>query len=45
MTARGRWLAGLTLALVLAGCGGGEAPPTTPTSPPASLATLPSVTS
>jgi hypothetical protein len=35
MTARGRWLAGLTLALVLAGCGGGEAPPTTPTSPPA----------
>ena len=27
MTARGRWLAGLTLALVLAGCGGGEAPP------------------
>jgi len=35
MTVRGRWLAGLTLALVLAGCGGGEAPPTTPTSPPA----------
>jgi len=35
MTARGRWLAGLTLALVLAGCGGGEAPSTTPTSPPA----------
>ena len=33
MTARGRWLAGLTLALVLAGCGGGEAPPTTPTTP------------
>lgn len=29
-----RWLAGLLVALAVAGCGGGEVPPTTPTSPP-----------
>jgi hypothetical protein len=34
MRARVRWLAGLLVALAVAGCGGGEVPPTTPTSPP-----------
>jgi hypothetical protein len=34
MRARVRWLAGLLVALAIAGCGGGEVPPTTPTSPP-----------
>lgn len=35
---RARWVAALALALALAvaGCGGGEVPPTTPTSPPTS---------
>lgn len=31
---RARWVAALALALAVAGCGGGEVPPTTPTSPP-----------
>jgi len=35
MRARLGWLAVLLLALVLAGCEGGEVPPTTPTAPPA----------
>jgi hypothetical protein len=34
MRPRARWLAALALVLAVAGCGGGEAPPTTPTSPP-----------
>jgi hypothetical protein len=35
MRPRARWLAVLALVLAVAGCGGGEAPPTTPTSPTA----------
>ena len=35
MRPRARWLAALALVLAVAGCGGGEAPPTTPTSPTA----------